>query len=248
MIKARARTLLLAVVATLAVAGAGLGVTVSRDATDPESAVAATWPRPYDPALPLDLSGVPGVSGEQKQRALALIEASRAAATLWTDYDKVRASGWSSFGDALAGFEHLINRDLVDDDYLLDPTRPESLVYRVDGDKRELIAYMFLARSGQALDDPELLGYAGRLMEWHNHADLCMRYVDGDPVAKIAGFAKPDGTCEMPGAVPAAQADAAHAMVHVWLVANDCGPFAALEGAARGTTLTAAGDRVDVCH
>jgi hypothetical protein len=29
------------------------------------------WPRPFDPALPVDLSGVPGVSPEQEQRALA---------------------------------------------------------------------------------------------------------------------------------------------------------------------------------
>ena len=116
MVKPRARTLLLAVVATLAIIGSGLGVLLSRDAVDPETTMAAAWPRPYDPARPLALSGVPGVSAAQEQRALDLIEASRDAAARWADFDAVKASGWSSFGDALAGFEHLINRDLVDDE------------------------------------------------------------------------------------------------------------------------------------
>jgi hypothetical protein len=208
---------------------------------------ASNWPRPYDPAQPLDFSGVAGVSEAQEQRAVSLVTRTLEAASQWRDFDATVAAGWGSFGDAPAGYEHVINNNLLDDDFFLDPKYPESLVYRVVGTSRELVAVMFLARGSQRLDDSVLLEYGGRLMEWHNHADLCLRFVDGDPVGKIAGFVGDDGKCQFPGALPALEANSGHAMVHVWVVPHLCGPFAAMEGAARGTALTPTNERVDIC-
>ena len=240
------------VLAVLSLIG-GLAMTGQPRATpdaiaDPElTGIVANWPRPYDPAQPLDFSGVAGVSKAQEQRAVSLVTRTLAVAPQWSDFDATVAAGWSSFGDALAGYEHIINNDLLDDDFFLDPEHPESLVYRVDGTRRVFVAMMFLARGSQSLDDSALLEYSGRLMEWHNHANLCIRFVGDDPVGKIAGFVADDGTCTTPGAVPMVEAGSGHAMVHVWVVAHPCGPFAAMEGAARGTTLTPTDERVDIC-
>jgi hypothetical protein len=219
-----------------------LGVVTSRQAPD------TTWPRPYDPAKPFDFSGVAGVTPDQERRASDLLAQVTREAERWADYDIVVASGWTSFGDALSGFEHVINTDLIDDGYLLDPTRPESIVYRVNGRAREFAALMFLAPSGKTLDDSDLLDYGGRLMQWHNHSDMCMLYLPGNPVPSIGGFVRPDGGCDVAGAEPAKDANAINAMVHVWVVANPCGPFAAMEGRARGTALDPLDERVDLCH
>lgn len=251
----RGRPVAVAVGVVLAVVSliGGLRLTGQPSATDDVTALpvitgkAVNWPRPYDPAQPLDFSGVVGVSEAQEQRAVSLVTRTLAAASQWSDFNATVAAGWRSFGDALAGYEHIINDSLLDDDFFLDPQYPESLVYRVVGTSRELVAVMFLARGSQRLDDSVLLEYGGRLMEWHNHADLCLRFVEGDPVGKIAGLVGDDGKCQFPGALPAAEADSGHAMVHVWVVPHPCGPFAAMEGRARGTTLTPTDERVDIC-
>ena len=46
------------------------------DVTQPVAAASTPWPRPWDPAIGLDLTGVEGVSAEQQARAEALVEAS----------------------------------------------------------------------------------------------------------------------------------------------------------------------------
>jgi hypothetical protein len=48
---------------------------------------------------------------------------------------------------------------------------------------------------------------------------------------KLVRLAQPDGTCA-PGQTTAGKAP----MLHVWIVANKCGPFAALEGIGAGQT------------
>ena len=82
------------------------------------------------------------------------------------------ALGFTSIGDAGSGFEHYVNSAYLNDDAFLDPNKPESLVYQVDGDKRTLVAAMF-ADAGKSLTDPQLVGWGGPLMQWHVHKDLC---------------------------------------------------------------------------
>ena len=203
----------------------------------------AAWPRPYDPDLPLDISNVANVSAEQESRAKALIELTQRELPTWADYQTALDGGWQSIGDGSTGFEHFIKRELIQDDKFLDPTAPEALVYKVEGAKRTLVSVMFIAKTGVTVDDPSLTDYAGGLIQWHSHDNLCWRNnAQGVPV--IAGLTDGAGNCP-PGS---ARAGSNNAMVHVWITPHLCGPFAALEGAGAGRSNVSDAERVDLCH
>jgi len=106
----------------------------------------------------------------------------------------------------------------------LDPNKPESLVYQVDGDKRTLVSAMFGA-NGMSLTDPKLLGWGGPLMQWHVHKDLCWSLAEIVVGSTDATGKCPDGSINAGGDIP---------MVHVWIAPNQCGPFAALGGSGAG--------------
>ena len=203
----------------------------------------AAWPRPYDPALPLDISNVANVSAEQESRAKALIELTQRELPTWADYQTALNGGWQSIGDGSTGFEHFIKRELIQDDKFLDPTAPEALVYKVEGAKRTLVSVMFIAKTGVTVDDPSLTDFAGGLIQWHSHDNLCWRNnAQGVPV--IAGLTDGAGNCP-PGS---ARAGGNNAMVHVWITPHLCGPFAALEGAGAGRSNVSDSERVDLCN
>ena len=226
----------------------GDGATAATDTTvhdHTESTVAveegaAPWPRPWDPSQPIDLGGVEGVTPEQEARAVALVEGSLEELPKYADVDDAKAAGYTSIGDAGTGSEHYIRLDLVQDDVLLDPTQPESLVYTVDGDERILAGAMYIA-SARDLDDPELLDFAGPLMQWHNHGNLCWDRVNG--VAQVVGLVDETGTCKR-----GVNSGGANPMVHVWITPHECGVFAALEGVGAGQASVSEEERVDMCQ
>jgi hypothetical protein len=200
----------------------------------------STWPRPFDPTQPIDLSGVPGVTAEEQARAETLVASTLQDLPQFADVTKVGALGFKSIGDANSGFEHYINFAYIGDDAFLDPNKPESLVYQVDGDKRTLVSAMFMAR-GMSLTDPTLVGWGGPLMQWHVHENLCWSLdANRRPIVvgvKDAAGKCPAGSINAGGDVP---------MVHVWIAPNECGPFAALEGEGAGQ-VAGDGPRVDQC-
>ncbi len=200
------------------------------------------WPRPWDPSEPIDFSGVPGVTPEQQARAEQLAADTLRDLPRFADVTTLAALGYRSIGDASTGFEHYVNRSLITDDRFLDPNAPESLVYRVDGDERTLVSAMYIA-SPRPLDDPELLDFAGPLMQWHVHENLCWSLDEqGDPV--VVGVLERFGGACPPGSV---NAGGEAPMVHVWIVPHLCGPFAALEGHGAGQTTAGEGARMDLC-
>jgi len=201
---------------------------------------ALTWPRPFDPNAPIDFSGVEGVTPEQEARATALVEATMRDLPQFADVTTLAALGYRSIGDQGTGFEHFINYGYIADDAFLDPTKPESLVYQVDGESRTLVSAMFIAKS-TALDDPELVDYGGPLMQWHNHPNLCWIGTDDGP--KVVGVLDDAGNCP-DGSV---NAGGDSPMVHVWIAPHECGPFAALEGHGAGAADAAPGERTDQC-
>jgi hypothetical protein len=211
----------------------------SQDQTE-ESAV---WPRPWDPAEPIDFSGVPGVSVRQQRRAERLV--TRTLYVLpakFADVATLPALGYHSIGDAETGYEHYLNIGYIGDDHFLDPNFPESLVYRVDGNRRTLVSAMYIAKE-TPIDDPKLVGYGGPLMQWHVHLNLCWAINDQGVPTVVAvtddhGGTCPDGTFNAGGDNP---------MVHVWVVPHECGPFAALEGHGAGQADAAPGERTDQC-
>ena len=217
------------------------GDSITGDTSTPDTAVdLSVWPRPWDPAVGIDLSGVAGVSAEQQARAQELITATLADLPRWADTATAIADGYVSINDSFTGTEHYIKGSLIGDGVILDPTQPESLVYNVVGDQRILAGAMFIA-SPRPTDDPSLTDWAGPLMTWHNHGNLCWDLVNGK-LSVIGVINATTGTCDRGfnagGEVP---------MVHVWIVAHPCGPFAALEGAGAGQAAVPDDHRVDQC-
>jgi hypothetical protein len=152
---------------------------------------------------------------DQLAAARQLVADTEAALAGYADVAAAEAAGYVSIGDARSGVEHFINHDHLQDEGVLDPNEVESLVYRVlpDGG-RELISAMYVLPPGSTIDDaPDV---AGNLTVWHGHDNLCW-----DPAGmRIAGVVV-NGRCR-PGGVQGQGMP----MLHVWVVPNDCGPFA----------------------
>jgi len=214
-------------------------VVASGDGT--ATVTALPWPRPWDPSQPIDVSGVPGVTPEQQSRATKLIEDSLKYLPKYADPAAAVADGYASIGDAVTGSEHYIKQSLIEDDVMLDATQPESLVYKVDGDKRTLAGAMYIA-SARPTDDPALLDFAGPLMQWHNHGNLCWA-VGPDGTPRVVGLTDANGNCAV-GVNTGGQ----NPMVHVWVTPHPCGVFAALEGVGAGQATVPDAQRVDLCN
>jgi hypothetical protein len=215
-------------VATVAFVIPGMVSAASHEHTH-DHAAALPPPVPYLATLPVDLSGVPGVSDEEVAEAEDLVTESLGTLPRFADIPTILAMGYRTIGDSDTGYEHFVNWPLLADGRVLDPEYPESLVFQVDpatGEKT-LSAAMFFANPGDTLDTVPDLG--GALIQWHIHNDLCYR---GEPDAwRVAGVTEPGEECR-PGAFRLSQSSVP--MVHVWIVPTPCGPFAALEGDGAG--------------
>lgn len=225
---------------TAAGASSDTSTSAGSTASPAKAAEASPWPRPWDPSKPIDVSGVPGVTPEQEARATKLIEESLQYLPKYADTAAAAADGYTSIGDSGTGSEHYIKTSLIEDDVMLDATQPESLVYAVDGEKRTLAGAMYIA-SARPTDDPSLLDFAGPLMQWHNHGNLCWAIgPDGKP--KVVGLTDANGKC-----TNGINIGGANPMVHVWITPHPCGVFAALEGVGAGQATVPDAQRVDMC-
>jgi hypothetical protein len=186
---------------------------------------AAMAPEPYDGSLPVDFSGTPGITPEQQEEAEELATNTIERLPQFADTETAYDEGYRSIGDAGTGVEHYLNWELINDDTYLDPDAPESLVYRVDGEERTLVAAMFMLTDDDTLDNVPDIG--GDLIQWHVHDDLCF---SGDENAwVVSGVAPPPQECPS-GTFRLGQAP----MIHVWITSHPCGAFAALEGIGGG--------------
>ena len=204
-------------------------------------AAASGWPRPYDPASPIDFSGIGGVTTEQAARATTLIQSAQRDLPKYAKTSAATADGYLSIGDGLTGFEHFIKYSLLTDGRVLDTTAPESLVYEVKGAVKTLVSAMFIANPGTPITDTTLVNYAGGLMQWHVHSNLCWLTINGVP--KVVGVTNAAGACLI-GTLQTGGAP----MVHVWITPHVCGPFAALEGNGAGVANASDAERVDLCN
>jgi hypothetical protein len=192
---------------------------------DDHGAAAVIPPKPYHPDKPIDLSGVPGVSEKEQAEAENLIAITLLRLPKYADYRVAERDGYVSIGDGVTGTEHFVKLSYFDDEHIMNPDFPESLVYDVDRatGTRTLAAAMYMLNTGKTLDDVPKLG--GKLIQWHIHDNLCF-----NSQARIAGIAPPDQPC------PEGTARGGlNPMVHVWIRPHPCGPFAALEGIGGGT-------------
>ena len=205
------------------------------------AAAASGWPRPYDPAAPIDFTGIDGVTPEQAVRATALIQATQRDLPKYAQVKAAEDDGYTSIGDGGTGFEHFVKWTLLNDGRVLDTAAPESLVYEVRGGVKTLVSAMFMADKGTPIYDKTLVEYAGGLMQWHVHTNLCWLTVNG--AMRVVGVTDANGGCRF-GFV---ETDGSP-MVHVWITPHKCGPFAALEGVAAGVANASDAERVDMCN
>jgi hypothetical protein len=199
----------------------------------------AVPPKPYDPNLPIDLSGVPGVTPQQQARAENLIAITLHYLPKYADYRVAERDGYRSIGDAITGDEHFINTAYFDDGRILDPEHAESLVYEPDPSApggKKLSAAMYMLAPNQTLADVPDVG--GPLTQWHIHNNLCFT-ADG----RVAGITSNNGACG-PGLNKGSQAP----MLHVWIEPHECGPFAALEGVGAGQIQAGQTRACDTAH
>lgn len=203
-------------------------------------AAASGWPRAYDPAKGEDFSGIAGATPEQKARAMALIANNSRDIAKFKDQNVAIAEGYVSIGDESTGFEHLIKSAFLNDGRVLDTMAPETLVYQVSGLTRTLVSVMYMAAPGTPINDSTLVNYAGGLMQWHVHTNLCWNIF-----RKVVGVTDAAGNCP-----PGSYLDPAKPtpMVHVWIAAHPCGPFAALEGNGAGIAELPDSQRIDKCN
>lgn len=181
---------------------------------------------PFDPELPINLSGIEGVTPQQQAAAENLIAATLLTLPHWEDYRVAEAEGFSSIGDGLTGMEHFINWEWAADDDVLNPAKPESLMYDTSGGGRRLVAAMYMAAPGTPLDEVPELG--GPLTQWHIHNDLCF-YSPADGGPRVGSVTPPEQDCP-----PGMFRFPSTPMIHVWIESHPCGPFAALEGVGGG--------------
>ena len=166
-----------------------------------------------------------GVSPAELHRADALLAATIVDLKRYQTPAEAYAAGYRSIGDRITGDEHYTNWSYINDGHILDPMKPESVVYEVRNGKQTAVAAMYQLPFGSTFADVPDVG--GALTQWHVHRNLCL--TDNPQQKLVVGITSLDGAC------PAGTSKAGNIpMLHVWTVPNSCGPFAALEGIGAG--------------
>jgi len=148
----------------------------------------------------------------QTAAAKRLYDETAAAIAPYRDWRKAWADGYRPGGPQTTPSTHWMNQRYVDAGYVLDPARPQGLVYANTKHGPELLGAMFeMKRVGQFGPDP-----GGPLTAWHQHENVCFA-----PLGVEFSLMTPTATCPL-GAIDIS----APPMLHVWIVPNPAGPFA----------------------
>jgi hypothetical protein len=155
----------------------------------------------------------------QRGAAARLLADTKRAAAQFVDLRDARAAGYAPHVPTPMTVKHYFNPIYVTDGRVLDPARPEGLVYAHTTRGPVLVAAVYLMnRAGEPVR-----AVGGCLTPWHAHANHC----SSDPAnGRIDGVRGRDGRCP-PGQVPWATPP----MLHIWMIELPEGPFAAHVGA-----------------
>jgi hypothetical protein len=182
----------------------------------------------------IDLTGVSGVTKQQAKVAKQLLVSTIKTIPQWSDPAAATAAGFQSIGDGLTGEEHFLHWDWINDNDIFDPQHPESLVYHVDRatGKKQLEAAMYILPEKYTLQNPPKK-YTSNLVQYHEHDNLCFTAATATAGPQVRGLTRADGTC---GTMFGQQLTKfnPNIQVHVWIRANECGPFASLLGVGAG--------------
>jgi hypothetical protein len=149
----------------------------------------------------------------ERKAAARLVDDTRAATARFQSITTAAVEGYRSASNPPLATDHYVNGAYATDGKVLDPTRPEALMYTLTSHGPILVGVMFLTNnSGEA--GPEI---GGCLTRWHVHDNLCYA---PDTMA-ISGFTTKPGEC--PNGLVHLLPPAA---LHVWLLDVPGGPFA----------------------
>jgi hypothetical protein len=150
---------------------------------------------------------------EQWDAANQLYRETKAAILPYADWRIAWAAGYRPEGPSHFSSTHWMNQKYVDGGYVMDPRRPQGLVYANSKHGPVLLGAMFqMKQIGQFGPDP-----GGPLTAWHQHENICFT-----PFGFEFSLMTPTATCPL-GAIDVSAAP----MLHVWIVDNPKGgPFA----------------------
>jgi hypothetical protein len=150
---------------------------------------------------------------EQVAAAASLYAETKTAILPYQDSQKAWAAGFRPGGATNMPSTHWMNQANVDAGYVLDPRRPQGLVYANTMHGPVLLGAMFqMKKLGQFGPDP-----GGPLTAWHQHENICFA-----PFGLEFSLMAPFAICPL-GAINVS----APPMLHVWIVDNPKGgPFA----------------------
>lgn len=148
---------------------------------------------------------------EQAAAAQALAEATAAAMTRYARLEDALAVGYVLPANATGTDVHMDNPGFKKDGRVLDPERPETLVYAIEGGRATLLGVVYVMEvAGVPAPQP-----GGPITRWHAH-NLCLT-----PLPPGFGIVSPFGSC------PALALNlTTPEMMHVWVVQNPSGAFA----------------------
>ena len=155
---------------------------------------------------------------EERHEADELYAATVAAVAKYQDPEVARADGFDV--DGIYGLDfHASNEAYKNDNHILDPEYPETLIYAADDGDPVLVGVMYEA------DDIGTAGPAigGPLTVWHAHDHVCFSFT---PPA-LAGLTSPFGTCP----VASITVPITNEMIHVWTLPGAPERFGDLEEA-----------------
>src|SRR5439155_5132521 len=149
------------------------------------------------------------VTTAELEGAARLVADTKAAAARFEDLEAARSAGYYPVAPPRNGLVHYLNPGYNRDGRILDPERPESLVYlRLTDGSWKLVGVMY------RMPSPDQPGprVGGALTAWHAHDNLCT--ANGRIVATTTNGSCTHGTWSQ-----------TPEMLHVWLVDNPNGGF-----------------------
>lgn len=124
----------------------------------------------HDP-LPVYEERYASASPAEQQAADELVADVTATLAAYTDVDAAEAAGYQAPDRrrARGGLVHYLDRRVVREDIVLDPTRPNGLVYATPRDGEPvLLGAFFVTPAGVAAPTP-----SGDVAVWHSHSQAC---------------------------------------------------------------------------
>jgi hypothetical protein len=161
-------------------------------------------------ATALDPATLASGTADQQAAANRLWKATDKATVRYRSLSAARSDGYIAFNPVGDPLVHYVNPAYMRDGRILDPQHVESLVYENTLHGPVLVAAMY------SLEDPYAAppDVAGPVTPWHRHDDLCFTSA-GQVVGAAPACPPGSGTYNTPW------------MLHVWLVPNRYGRFAA---------------------